>query len=646
MRIIDANRKKKLTTQLNKVKKIGSKELVSFIQNRYSEDDISFHRLFMHTGFIYGMEIQEINDVISDIDKDQVKIKEDLQFIEYLLQKRNDYEDEIAEIIKSNIKRVSIESLFEYLSLVHQNNLINNKNWDGVSYPSDILESQFEHLLDCFSEIVEIIKKYKVKSTEVRFDKQNVDIYRRIYKLIAQKVSIKEHILSIMTEMYHVKRIQSYEYNSTIINDVFLKTHSLSFWKRFELYRDLNFSQFTNELDQSEEFEIFQKSGYVKLFSQEKIVMDESKGIDFLVYKSFYKASKLLAPMYGEVHNKSFTYKNTEYSVNSLIELNCGLLKVSFRQSLKLENGEANILLKYGEKSLLRRIGFPTKMRDLLSLLSVDLDNLIETSFQVSYKPLIRKGNVYYILPSFFEHISIEKCVDRILSNDVVVKNVNQSNEKGYFFEKQIEGFFKKTNIKFSKVSRDEDKGIPEFDGLFTLDNHVFIFEAKATVKPETIVEVYNNLQGKVREGFEQLKDRIEALMDEEKRKVIEEKTGLEIKNKKISPFILMNHFYFNGYQDLLYNNGGVIDHIPIIDFFTLKSILSKKKFNMWKYIEKTKCYKCIEVDYKSADDLYNYMLNQINGLLSEEEPEFQITEDYIVSQIWKPISICNDMYD
>src|SRR5262245_16307507 len=130
MRIIDANRKKKLTTQLNKVKKIGSKELVSFIQKRYSEDDLSFQRLFMNTGFIYEMEIQEINDVISNIDKDQMKIKEDLQFIEYLLQKRNDYEDEIAEIIKSNIKRVSIENLFEYLSLVHQNNLINKKNWD------------------------------------------------------------------------------------------------------------------------------------------------------------------------------------------------------------------------------------------------------------------------------------------------------------------------------------------------------------------------------------------------------------------------------------------------------------------------------------------------------------------------------------
>lgn len=445
-----------------------------------------------------------------------------------------------------------------------------------------------------------------------------------------------------MTETFHVRRIKNYKKNNAIIDFVFIKNHTLPFWKRFELYRDLNFSKLINELDESEEFEISKKSGYIKLFSQEKVVIDFSKGIDFLVHKEIYNASKLLRPIYGELNNTLFMYKNKEYSISALLELYMGLLKISFKQFLKLENAEKKIVIKCGEKSLQRRMGLSEETHNLLQLLSIDLNNKQESAIQVSYKPLIRKGSVYYILPSFFEHISIKKCIDRILSNEVQL-NVSQSNEKGYFFEKQVEEFFNQMNIKFSKVSRDECNGIPEIDGLFVLDDRVFIFEAKATVKPETIIEAYNNLQGKVREGFEQIKDRIETLKNVEKRRIIEQKTGINLENKKISPFILMNHFYFNGYQALLYNSSDSESHIPIIDFLTLKNVLTEKKIPMWEYSEKTDCYKHVAVDYKNADDFYNYLLNQMSGLLNMEVPEYQITEDFIVSEIWKPVKICDD---
>ncbi|BFH11898.1 hypothetical protein WJ0W_000148 [Paenibacillus melissococcoides] len=644
MRIVDPSAKKKLTSQLKKARENSPEELVRFIKTKYLEEGIHFHRLFMHSGFIYGMETHEINSIINELKREQVNIREDLLFLEYLLRRKGYYDTEIRKLIKTNNRRISLEKLFEYLSVVHQTNLLDGKTWDGVSYPSDILQSQFEHILDCFSEIIEVIKKYNIPSSEPKLDKLDMEICRKLYKLIVQKGAIKEHIYSIMTETYHVRRVQNYKYNDTVIDFVFIKTHSLPFWKRFELYRDLNFSQFINQLNKTEEFEIIEKSEFIKSFSQEKVVIDGSKGIDFFVCKSIYSASKLLNPIYGELHNTTFMYNDKEYIINDLLELYMGLLKISFQQSLKLENAEKNILLKCGEKSLQRRMGISPKMRDLLSLFSTDLDNEQESAFQVSYKPLIRKGNVYYIIPSFFEHVSIEKCLDRILSNDVKLNTI-QSNEKGYFFEKQVADFFHQKKIKFSKVSRAEGDGIPEIDGLFVLEDHVFLFEAKATVKPETIIEAYNNLQGKVREGFEQIKERMEALKDAKKRSLIEENTGINIENKKISPFILMNHFYFNGYQGLLYDRNGIATHVPIIDFFTLKNILTYKKIPMWKYTEKN-CYKHVSVEYKTADDLYHYMLNQMNGLLKEEEPEFQITDDYIVSQIWKPSKICSDKYE
>ncbi|MCU6792466.1 hypothetical protein OB236_10030 [Paenibacillus sp. WQ 127069] len=642
MRVIDRQILKELESNLKKELKKGDSYFIDYIVANYLKNGLKFHLLIMKSGFINAMSLQQILELISSIlskDNYDDQIIEDLVFIHYLMEKRNLYDAEIEQIYKGNKKGLSIEKLFGYIDHLKYG-IDSYDELYGQKYPPEILNSHFEHVLDCMNEFIDVIRAYNIPQGEISntYSKASEELCKRISK----KGAIKSNLNTLMMELIRIKRIENYKHEEIIVDQVFNKSHNIHYWRKLEIYRDLNYQRQYNEIAEEKEIHLYKESGFIKELSKELLYMDESKDIDVYVEIEQYKVKQILQPLYGDLSN-NFIYNKRSYNVEELLDVYKKILKLVLQQQLKFEDGQKNILLKYGAKGLLRRLGLANQEKDLLELFSFNIDDRRVPSHVVHSKPLIRVGQIYYIIPYFIENISVESCIDKILSTEVELIT-NNNDAKGYLFESQIKSYFEKLNINLYQIAKDDKYGIPEIDGLFVLDEYIFIFEAKATIKPANIMEAYNNLKGKVYEGYKQLELRTQVLLNIEQRDIIGKKIGINLNEKKVAPFLLMNHYFFNGYQELSFNFEELDStHIPIIDFFTLKNSLEFKRLPFWEYHQRSDSYKYSEVTYTRADELYSYMLNQYNGLIAEEEPFYQITEEYIRALIAKPVSIYNN---
>ncbi|MBB6734049.1 hypothetical protein [Cohnella zeiphila] len=100
MKFIDFDEVKKLKSVIIKLQKSSRNEAVDFIKN----DGFNFHRLFLHSGFIFVFQPCELNKILSgmdtDIDRD-TKIKEDLDLLIFLISREKDYEEQITHLINT-----------------------------------------------------------------------------------------------------------------------------------------------------------------------------------------------------------------------------------------------------------------------------------------------------------------------------------------------------------------------------------------------------------------------------------------------------------------------------------------------------------------------------------------------------------------
>ncbi|UKS26631.1 hypothetical protein LOZ80_34820 [Paenibacillus sp. HWE-109] len=645
MRVVDKQILKELENNFKKELKKGNSFFFDYILNNYLMNGLRFHLLFMKTGFINAMSKQEIQKLIISVrntDNYDNQIIEDLVFIEYLMEKKSIYDEEIEKIYINNKKGLSIETLIGYIDHLKYG-IDHFEELYGRKYPREILNSHFEHVLDCMDEFIDVIRKHAFPQTELNDNYSKVS--EELVKRISKKGAMKDYLNTLMMELTKVKRIENYKVEEVIVEQVFKKSHNIEYWRKFEIYRDLNYQHHYNEISEEEELNIFKESGFIKSLSKELLHLDGTKDKDLYVDMELYKVRKILHPIYGDLSN-NFEYKKGIFKIEQLLDLYKKIMKLMLEQQLKFEDGQKNILLKLGTKALLRRIGLNTREKDLLELLSFNIDDHQLSTHVVHSKPLIRASNVYYVSPYFIEHISAESCFDKILSTEVKIIG-NYNDKKGYLFENQIKACFDKLNINLYQVAKDDKYDIPEIDGLFILEDYLFIFEAKATIKPVNMMEAYNNLRGKVYDGYKQLELRTRVLLNTEQRSVIGNKLGINLNEKKVAPFLLMNHYFFNGYQELQINFKELNNtHIPVIDFFTLKNSLESKKLPLWEYHKRSNSYKYSEVMYTNAEELYFYMLNQFNGLVAEEEPYYQITEEFILGSIAKSVNIYNNFKD
>ncbi|PEJ58820.1 hypothetical protein CN692_07540 [Bacillus sp. AFS002410] len=622
----------------------NKKQILMFLKEGYEIKGQYFHKFFLHSACSMGIDIAVLTELlqfIKSIKKAEFRlIEKDIEYIIHLKERIQVYENEIKQIFQISSQKIHIEDIFNYLEYIKMNMNENNLSLDNNKFPMDILDSQFSHILSSFSTLIEVITKLNVPSRDKEPSLINNNC-RYIYESVAFKHSLKQMFLSLSVE--HTKPIieDNYETNGINYGKVYYSEDNLPYWSVFEKYRDLNFqSQSDNIISISESEDIMLKTKAMKEpLTNGVLRFDFAKAAENYAYKEVYTAYKLLIPIYG-MKNTEFTLvkDNKKFQIEQMIEVYSCIYKLSLEmRDQNYQNGFIKVL---GEKKLMRILDLDKSKVDLIRLFSFDLDLMKGHPYLVSFKPLIKKGNIYYILPNWISNISIEKAFDKILSDDSLVKiNLINQRSKGELFEDSIESLFNVLNIPFVNLKQNARKGIHETDGMFMIGDYVFLFEAKATIKPENFVEAYNNLQGHLFKAYNQLIERIRSLESEVIREIIKKKSGIDLTGKKIVPFILLSHHYFNGYQELSLKLNEENSHIPIIDFLTLKNILESKSLPIWFYDEKKKSYLREEEDINTStlgEKLNKYLLNQFKGLIVGEQPEFQLTQDNVMFRIVK----------
>lgn len=517
--------------------------------------------------------------------------------------------------------------------------MLNGIGIDGDMCSSEKMKSQYAHLLDSFSGIIDVIKNNNIQNANRKMKKINPDC-KKIFQLEARRNSLKSFMNCVMMGLEKPEKIENYRHEGIFFGTVYLMTMRPTYWSSLEIYRDLNITCF-NELDSNEQISLAEESGYVS-FSNNKEIMkiNFEKGFEWLVEEDVKKEYALISSMYGSTNN-SFIYKNREYKICDLLNVYKKIKKYFYeREDLWFdkfsENRDTVPIQVLGERALIRLLGLKYTDIDLIRLLTFDIKGNDNTTL-LNYKPLIRSGSVYYLVLAWIEEVSLGRALDKIFSDYENVKiDLNEHDGKGLLFENTIENFFRVCDISFFSLNKDYDNGIPEIDGMFIIDHTLFVFEAKATIKPETTMEAYNQLNSKLTKARDQLDERVEVFKDLKKVKLIEKKIKQNISGYKIVPFVLLNHPFFNGYNELTSNSGD--EYYPIIDFLLLKEIIRSKKVPTWMYDEGNNYYKRIDRFISTGEELEVYLNNQVEGLLSFEKPTFQLLEDNIMFRINKPI--------
>lgn len=632
----------------------NKKELIEYLKARYKGEGLYFHKIFLHSACAMGIKITDLKILLQFIetieDRDYRLIESDIEYIVHLRERMERYDLKIEKNFRDLGPVIYIEDMFNYLEYIKHNMKEKGVSLDNHPYPKDILGSQFNHLLSSFSGIIEVIQILNIPS-KLKEPKKINNRCRSIYEAVNSKESVRDLFLSLSVELSKATKIENSEINGKKFNKIYYSKHILSYWTEFAIYRDLNFhSQKDNILNTYESRDIMFKTKAMKApLTNGLLRFDFAKALDNYAYNEVYSSFKLLIPIYGNKETDvRLIRSNSKFQISDFLELYSSILKLSLdvgggeqEKILKKTNGFIKVM---GEKQLMRYLGIENAKVELLRLLSFDIDEQKNQSFLVGYKPLIKRGEIYYILPTWISYVSIEKAIDKILSNDKLVKvNLNHPSNKGYLFESSIESLFKGLKIPFAKLEQDKKNGIHETDGMFMIGDYVFLFDAKATIKPENLVESYNNLQGHLFSAYKQLVDRMNSLRSENVRGIIKRKTGIDLCGKHIAPFILMNHHFFNGYQELRVTNGEEDTHIPIVDFLTLKNILKSRKVPLWIYNEDKESYLRKYIPLKNPNDgkeFYEYLLNPMKGHLVREKPMFQVTEDDVMFEVTKPVRI------
>lgn len=157
-----------LIKQFNKSfkKLINESERLKYLENKYETEKFMFHRIFLHSGQIYNLHSSSVIELIkfiisSNIDNKR-RIEEDLDFLQYLPQKKEEYIRRVKSHIDNYKGCIFAEDLFNYLEFLYLNKEKNGRSIDGKVHPKPILDSQYNHILDSFIGIIEIIRDYNI----------------------------------------------------------------------------------------------------------------------------------------------------------------------------------------------------------------------------------------------------------------------------------------------------------------------------------------------------------------------------------------------------------------------------------------------------------------------------------------------------
>ncbi|HMM22391.1 MAG TPA: hypothetical protein PKA10_16840 [Selenomonadales bacterium] len=601
--------------------------LVQFILDGYTNDREHFHDAFLQSRFILKVRNEDIQVILKKLCKSVYdQISNDLACINWLKYCINSYDQEIYRLIDES--DVSAEDLLYYYEKLLVKYKREGKFFDDV--PSHIAASQFEFYETAFGCLIDIINRFSIPFKDgVPKEKPGL---KEIMALILQRESVNKKIDCICCRFYKINNK----------NKCWIMTHTCDYWTKFEIYRDLNIGYFyRNDTTLTDTINLFEISGLLTRECNNEIFrFDFARAESYYAELESFKTGQMLGFLYGD-KNTEFEYKEYNYKIRELLELAKALIEFAQRKDkLNFKETHPPILRTITSRQLLRMIGLsPTSERNkLLALFCFDLEQ--NNGYQAGNKLLFRRNNLIYLLNSRIQAPTLIKVLDKILTNEVVVK-YPEKKSRGIYFEECLEQFFRESGIPFWHIPRKVGKKIPEFDGMFLIDNILFIYEAKASIKPESLVESFNFLKDSLLKAQDQIRERIDILEnDDERRQFIEKQTGLSFSGKTIQPLIICNHMFFSGYKELSVDENR---HIPIIDFILLKRLITDRKAPLWELDKQTGRYKKKELEVLTGQDIQYYLLDQMM-LTGDIRVQYQLTQYGVLFPICPP-AVIDDSY-
>ncbi|WP_054259864.1 hypothetical protein [Propionispora sp. 2/2-37] len=600
--------------------------IVQFIVAGYEKERDRFHDIFLQSRFMLKMDGQDIQIIFGKLRGClSEKTWNDLVCLGWLKHFISRCDEKIEHLINEN--NISAQDLLYYYEKLAVKYKTEGKFFDDV--PSHIADSQFAFYETVFGCLIDIITRYAIPFKDTA-PKEKPGL-KQIMAVILQKESATDIFNGISYKFY----------NPNYAKNCWVLEHTCNYWTEFELYRDLNFKYYCqHDTTLCDSINLFESSGFLRRECNNEVFrFDFAKAERYFAELETFKTNQMLSFLYGSADTE-FEYQGDIFKIRDLMEMVKALSEYAGRQDEVYFGDKRPAVLKtVGSRQLLRMVGLPptSGRKKLLELFCFNLEE--DRGYQSWNKLLFRRGELIYLLRSRIQAPTLIKVIDKILANEVVVR-YPEKRSRGIFFEEHIEKFFRDNAIPFWRIPRKAVKMIPEIDGIFLIDNIVFVYEAKASIKPENFVEAFCFLKDSLLKAEEQIRERTHMLEnDAVRRRFIEKQTGLSFEGKIIQPLIICNHMFFSGFKGLTIDENR---HIPIIDFILLKKIIAERKAPAWKLSKHTGRYRKSDQELVSGDDIRNYLLNQIL-IQGDIRIQHQLTQYGVIFPICPPSEIDED---
>lgn len=638
-----------------KLKKITTSK-DDYLIEHYKKDYANFHRTFLHSGVALGLEEETFNKLIDLMFELQIPkiILDDM----YFFRDKVKIYKAIDNNIKENLKNFTAEEIIGFFEYSMSNMDINQISYDLKSYSTKVHASQRNFILSHYYDILIELIQHTIfsKNQKKSFQNKQKFIYPT-FNSIAQKYSLNGLLLSVCTEQYKpilssivvnqentmilsiyqdkefhfpFKTEQNTNELDNVINPLYMMFFTQSFWKPNQIQRDLTDKYLnTHRFDIEETINIMKESGCIRYDEQaDTMYVNYTNKEKFFELKEKLDPEKILSQIYS-IDDTTFMYNDRKYTIRELVDIYLKIqtyADIQYSQNIKNFNFKSHHYFDIdGAKSFLRKIKLTARQNELLDLFLWDINNTTKNKKQNQFKPLLKIDNLLYLLPSLIQRLTLDTVIDSILSVSEIEKTLSQ--KKGFNFEKILENFFLKNEIKFFKLEKDELTGSSEIDGMFLYNDSLFVYEAKASIIQQNVVEMYDYLHSTIYgKAYKQLIRRIDYITTH--KTLIEKKFDIRIDTTKIYPMIVMNHATYTGYQG--FSISSIQKEVAIVDYRLLKYTIEKKQSINWSFNDSDKKYKMIEKELIRAEDFYSYLQKPYRNLQSLDTPTIQITENGI----------------
>lgn len=535
--------------------------------------------------------------------------------------------------VKDKLRLVCAEDIIHFFEHV----LVRIRNQgiapDGISYDDEVLSSQHDHLTTVLADVLAFIREENIPFTGQRARHKQKQC-AEFAEAFSRFHSVLTTIIEVLHGAYQPRRPSHIDetYGHTehvVVNSenecLFFLANRPEYWTNLEIYRDLNYGyQIHQEDDPKLLTEALKQTRVLSVDTLTSIThVNLSKCEEVAREIKFQNTAQLLIPIYGDLQTE-FEFNGKAYPITDLVCTAKQISAAADRIENRCRSGE---VLMFGPKGLYRFLNIQRNKEPLVELFCFDCSG--DEDLDPRFLPLVKNGNIYYLIPSQIQLQSCEKVIDKILSRASIKVLLGGVRKKGQVFEESVRRLIQASGYKWGDINRDERKNIPEIDGIFAFsENHLIIYEAKCTIKPEERREAYSFIENHLEKAVRQLSERVDFL--ETRADEAEARLRFSVRGLQIVPIILTNHSYFTGLGSA--TAAGV--PISIIDIDLFERIIVSKKVPSWAYDHVSNTYVRTLIELHSDEEMLAAILNPLKYLQNIGPRRIQISASGIGFEI------------